>query len=176
MLYIHRYTKSFLSSSLKIVGRPEPMVTWFNGSDPIHTAGGVAMGRHVIVNRLVIPNLSREAYNSTLRCLASNTKLAPPVERIVRIDMLRKIELNQWYKQYIIYLHIQKFPITIIPIPTQTQSHTHTHQVVIAQQITATFFAVLFNWAAYSHGHHQIRQYNKQISIFYFIEWKSAFH
>ena len=48
------------------------------------------MGRHVIVNRLEIPHLTRDAYNSTLRCQASNTKLAPPVERIVRLDMLCK--------------------------------------------------------------------------------------
>lgn len=48
------------------------------------------MGKHVVVNRLEIPHLTRDAYNSTLRCQASNTKLAPPVERIVRLDMLRK--------------------------------------------------------------------------------------
>lgn len=71
-------------------GRPEPTVTWFNGTEPIQTNGGVAMGRHVIVNRLEIPHLTREAYNSTLRCQASNTKLAPPVERTVRLDMLCK--------------------------------------------------------------------------------------
>lgn len=73
-------------------GRPEPIVSWFNGTEPIQTNGGVAMGRHVIVNRLEIPHLTRAAYNSTLRCQASNTKLAPPVERTVRLDMLCK-----WY-------------------------------------------------------------------------------
>lgn len=71
-------------------GRPEPTVSWFNGSEPIQTTGGITMGRHVVVNRLEIPHLTRDAYNSTLRCQASNTKLAPPVERIVRLDMLRK--------------------------------------------------------------------------------------
>lgn len=71
-------------------GKPLPLVSWFNGTEPIETAGGVAMGRHVIVNRLEIPHLTRDAYNSTLRCQASNTKLAPPVERTVRLDMLRK--------------------------------------------------------------------------------------
>lgn len=48
------------------------------------------MQKHVVVNRLEIPHLTRDAYNSTLRCQASNTKLAPPVERTVRLDMLRK--------------------------------------------------------------------------------------
>lgn len=75
-----------------IVGRPEPTVSWFNGTEPIQTGGGAAMGRHVIVNRLEIPHLTRAAYNSTLRCQASNTKLAPPVERIVRLDMLCKYQ------------------------------------------------------------------------------------
>lgn len=89
-------------------GRPEPTVTWFNGSESIHTAGGVAMGRHVIVNRLEIPNLTRDAYNSTLRCQAMNTKLAPPVERVVKLDMLRK------------------FTCFEIIWPTMRYTHTHT--------------------------------------------------
>lgn len=75
---------------ISLAGRPEPTVTWFNGTEPIQTAGGVIMQKHVVVNRLEIPHLTRDAYNSTLRCQASNTKLAPPVERTVRLDMLRK--------------------------------------------------------------------------------------
>lgn len=70
-----------------------PTVSWFNGSEPLQTAGGMTMGKHVVVNRLEIPHLTRDAYNSTLRCQASNTKLAPPVERIVRLDMLRKYSI-----------------------------------------------------------------------------------
>lgn len=81
----------YLFYSYCLAGKPGPNVTWFNGTEPIQTAGGVAMGRHVIVNRLEIPHLTRDAYNSTLRCQASNTKLAPPVERIVRLDMLCKL-------------------------------------------------------------------------------------
>lgn len=73
-------------------GQPEPTVQWFNGSEPLHTTGSLTMVRHVVVNRLEISHLTREAYNSTLRCQASNTKLAPPVERIVRLDMLCKYD------------------------------------------------------------------------------------
>lgn len=46
------------------------------------------MGRHVTVNRLEVPNISRSALNNTYRCQASNTKLVPPVERSIRIEML----------------------------------------------------------------------------------------
>lgn len=80
----------FFFRYLFIAGRPEPTVMWFNGSEPLQTAGGIIMQKHVVVNRLEIPHLTRDAYNSTLRCQASNTKLAPPVERTVRLDMLRK--------------------------------------------------------------------------------------
>lgn len=76
--------------SFSISGRPEPTVTWFNGTDQLQTAGGIAMGRHVIVNRLEVPQIGRDAYNSTFRCQATNTKMVPAVERAVRLDMLRK--------------------------------------------------------------------------------------
>lgn len=48
------------------------------------------MGRHVTVNRLEISHMKRDALNTTYVCQASNTKLVPPVERNVRVDMLRK--------------------------------------------------------------------------------------
>lgn len=48
------------------------------------------MGRHVIVNRLEVPHVTRDAYNSSLKCQASNTKMVPAVERTVRLDMLCK--------------------------------------------------------------------------------------
>lgn len=51
---------------------------------------GVTMGRHVTVNRLEVFNVSREALNTTFKCKAANTKLVPPAERSVRLEMLRK--------------------------------------------------------------------------------------
>lgn len=48
------------------------------------------MGRHVSVNRLEVFKVTREALNTTYKCQASNTKLVPPVERSVRLEMLRK--------------------------------------------------------------------------------------
>ncbi|XP_061400254.1 synaptogenesis protein syg-2-like, partial [Musca vetustissima] len=71
-------------------GRPEPIVTWMNGTQQLESGNGVSMGRHVTVNRLEVPRITRSALNNTYRCQASNTKLVPPVERSIRIDMLLK--------------------------------------------------------------------------------------
>ncbi|CAD7090616.1 unnamed protein product, partial [Hermetia illucens] len=70
--------------------RPEPVVTWFNGSQPLQIGNGVLMGRHVTVNRLEVHQLTRDALNNTYRCEASNTKLAPPSIKTVRLEMLLK--------------------------------------------------------------------------------------
>lgn len=50
------------------------------------------MGRHVTVNRLEIQHVKRDALNNTYVCQASNTKLVPPAERTVRVEMLRKCQ------------------------------------------------------------------------------------
>ncbi|KAM8705272.1 hypothetical protein ACLKA7_009694 [Drosophila subpalustris] len=71
-------------------GRPEPTVTWLNGSRILEAGSGVSMGRHVTVNRLEVPQITRAALNNTYRCQASNTKLVAPVERSIRIEMLLK--------------------------------------------------------------------------------------
>ncbi|XP_030369945.1 uncharacterized protein LOC115620710 [Scaptodrosophila lebanonensis] len=71
-------------------GRPEPTVTWLNGTQTLEAGSGVSMGRHVTVNRLEVPNIPRSALNNTYRCQASNTKLVAPVERSIRIEMLLK--------------------------------------------------------------------------------------
>lgn len=65
-------------------------MTWLDGDRVIHTSGSVSMGRHVSVNRLEVFKVTREALNTTYKCQASNTKLVPPVERSVRLEMLRK--------------------------------------------------------------------------------------
>lgn len=71
-----------------LLGRPEPQVTWYSGTTPLKTGGGVSMGRHVTVNRLEISHIKRDALNTTYVCQASNTKLVPPAERTVRVEML----------------------------------------------------------------------------------------
>lgn len=67
-------------------------MTWLNGLIPVQTGGGVSMGRHVTVNRLEIQHIKRDALNNTYVCQASNTKLVPPAERSVRVEMLCKCE------------------------------------------------------------------------------------
>lgn len=76
-------------------GRPEPTVTWFSGSKALQTGGGVSMGRHVTVNRLEIQHVKRDALNNTYVCQASNTKLVPPAERTVRVEMLCKCQRRE---------------------------------------------------------------------------------
>lgn len=76
--------------SLLPTGRPEPTVTWLNGTRTLEAGSGVSMGRHVTVNRLEVAQISRSALNNTYRCQASNTKLVAPVERSIRIEMLRE--------------------------------------------------------------------------------------
>ncbi|KAG5671866.1 hypothetical protein PVAND_002037 [Polypedilum vanderplanki] len=71
-------------------GRPEPIVQWYSGTTPLQTGGGMPMGRHVTVNRLEISHIKRDALNTTYVCQASNTKLVPPAERTVRVEMLLK--------------------------------------------------------------------------------------
>jgi len=84
--------------------RPEPSVFWFNGTDSLQSNSGLQTGRHVVVNRLQLWNLTRDAYNSTFRCQATNTKLVPAIERAVRLDMLLKptsINITSKPKQFI---------------------------------------------------------------------------
>lgn len=66
-----------------------------NGTQLLESGHGVSMGRHVTVNRLEVPNITRTTLNNTYRCQASNTKLVPPVERSIRIDMLCKFSLEK---------------------------------------------------------------------------------
>ena len=51
------------------------------------------MGRHVTVNRLEVQQINRSAMNNTFRCQASNTKLVPPAEKNIKIEMLCKYKM-----------------------------------------------------------------------------------
>lgn len=84
-----------------------------NGTQQLESGNGVSMGRHVTVNRLEVPHITRSALNNTYRCQASNTKLVPPVERSIRIDMLRKYRISSLFFLYFLLLH---YPIVYIQV------------------------------------------------------------
>lgn len=67
---------------------PEPTVNWYSGNQLIEHARSSTQEPHVIVNKLEITGVTRESYNSSFKCRASNTKLVPPIEQTVRLDML----------------------------------------------------------------------------------------
>ncbi|XP_071454100.1 nephrin-like [Hetaerina americana] len=73
-----------------IGGKPPPTVSWFIG-DALVDGVSVEDGRPpggVSVNRLEVKDVRRRHLDAILRCQASNTKLAQPVEKSVRLDIL----------------------------------------------------------------------------------------
>ncbi|XP_046395125.1 nephrin-like [Ischnura elegans] len=70
-----------------IGGKPPPTVSWFVQDKLV---SGIHEERHPgrPMNRLEIRNLRRSHLNATLKCQASNTKLAIPSEKSVKLDML----------------------------------------------------------------------------------------
>lgn len=89
-----KLTESNKFFKYQLIGRPEPNVTWYNGAQAVQTNGAVSTSRHITVNRLEINHVKRDALNSTYVCQASNTKLVPPAERAVRVEMLCEFWLN----------------------------------------------------------------------------------
>lgn len=77
---------------------PEPTVNWYSGNQLIEHARSSTQEPHVIVNKLEITGVTRESYNSSFKCRASNTKLVPPIEQTVRLDMLCKFFTLDRYK------------------------------------------------------------------------------
>ncbi|XP_077301047.1 B-cell receptor CD22-like [Arctopsyche grandis] len=79
-------------------GRPEPKLTWFI-NDKASDNQGTRTENHVVVNRLEVPNLTREHLNSTYKCQASNTKLINPQEKTARLELnLKPISVKIQYK------------------------------------------------------------------------------
>lgn len=74
-------------------GRPEPVVSWLIDGSPSPQYIGVKTDTHVVVNRLELQHLKREDLNRTFKCRAANTHLVPPQEKIVRLEMNRKLQL-----------------------------------------------------------------------------------
>lgn len=81
-----------------VSGRPTPTVSWFI-NDRLVEGHLEAIGNHVIVNRLGVTGVKRELLNSSYKCQASNTKLMMPVEKTVRLELLRKFCLTCFIRQ-----------------------------------------------------------------------------
>ncbi|CAG4932295.1 unnamed protein product [Parnassius apollo] len=68
-------------------GRPEPLVSWLVNGTVVPKYMGVKSDTHVVVNRLEIQEVGRDDLNTTFKCRASNTRLVPPQEKAVRLEM-----------------------------------------------------------------------------------------
>ncbi|KAK9498254.1 hypothetical protein O3M35_004110 [Rhynocoris fuscipes] len=67
-------------------GEPKPSVSWFVNEKLVE---GIVDTESisVVINKLKISRLKRSHLNTTYKCQASNTKLIPPTEKTVRLEM-----------------------------------------------------------------------------------------
>ncbi|KAK0081702.1 hypothetical protein PV325_011682 [Microctonus aethiopoides] len=70
-------------------GKPPPIITWFvNG---VEVNGRIKENnQNIIVSVLTVPQLRREHLNTTYKCRATNTKLVPPLEKSVVLEVYLK--------------------------------------------------------------------------------------
>lgn len=69
-------------------GKPPPKVSWLI-NDKLVT-GSVDAKDGVIINRLQVPRVTREMFNSTFKCQASNSKKTRPLEKGIRLELYLK--------------------------------------------------------------------------------------
>ncbi|XP_047114831.1 neural cell adhesion molecule 2 isoform X1 [Schistocerca piceifrons] len=76
-------------------GRPMPRVTWFLENTVIDDSFEQRPADGLTVNHLTFPNIGRQHLHSRLICQASNTNMAPPVTKLVVLDInLKPISVN----------------------------------------------------------------------------------
>ncbi|XP_063706128.1 uncharacterized protein LOC134835187 [Culicoides brevitarsis] len=68
-------------------GRPTPNVTWYLDNVVIDESYEVRADDGVVVNHLNYPNVGRQHVNARLVCVASNTNLTPPNNKVVILDV-----------------------------------------------------------------------------------------
>ena len=82
-----KYQKNFNNYNFfLILGRPPPNVTWYLDNTVIdesfeHRPDGTT------VNHLSYPNIGRQHVNARFVCMASNTNLMPPNNKVVILDV-----------------------------------------------------------------------------------------
>lgn len=70
-------------------GRPRPNVTWYLDNTVIDESYEVRSDG-TTVNHLSYPNIGRQHLDARLMCVASNTNLTPPNNKVVVLDVNRK--------------------------------------------------------------------------------------
>lgn len=78
---------------LAIPGRPRPNVTWYLDNSVIDESFETRPDG-TTVNHLSYPNIGRQHLDARLMCVASNTNLTPPNNKVVVLDVNRKYLLT----------------------------------------------------------------------------------
>lgn len=68
------------------LGRPRPNVTWYLDNTVIDESFEQRPDGRTI-NHLLYPNIGRQHLNSRLTCVASNTNLTPPNNKVIVLDV-----------------------------------------------------------------------------------------
>lgn len=79
-------------------GRPRPNVTWYLDNTVIDESYEQRPDG-VTVNHLSYPNIGRQHVNARFVCMASNTNLMPPNNKVLILDVNRK--LNALHKYFL---------------------------------------------------------------------------
>lgn len=96
MLYMRAYNTY---CHVSVSGKPRPNVTWYFDNTVIDESFESAPDGVTTVNYLSYPNIGRQHLNARFVCMASNTNLTPPNNKVVILDINCKI--NRFYKTYV---------------------------------------------------------------------------
>lgn len=81
-------------TGLLYIGKPLPNVTWYLDNSVIDESFEHRPDGKTTVNYLSYPNIGRQHVNARFVCMASNTNLTPPTNKVVILDVNRKYPLN----------------------------------------------------------------------------------
>lgn len=81
------------------LGRPLPKVTWWKAENELKSASHTSFEKSetVIVNQLLISNLSRDYFGSKFECRAQGTKLVKAVIKEISVQIYCKLQLNIYF-------------------------------------------------------------------------------
>lgn len=74
------------------IGRPLPKVTWWKGENELKSASHTSFDKSdtVIVNQLLISNLSRDYFGSKFECRAQGSEMVKAVVKEISVQIYRK--------------------------------------------------------------------------------------